>query len=107
MDSIQFYILPTNPFSWRITKQTFLGMVVDYKATPALKKCNVGKHSQIQLGTLLNKNDSGLNVYSTLGHLFIPHVNKENSTVMNSAEVKPVGTKHIQTQLNNLMQSTT
>jgi hypothetical protein len=42
-----------------------------------------------------------------LGHLFILHVNKENSTGMNVAEVKPAGTRHIQTQVNNMMQSTT
>jgi hypothetical protein len=41
-----------------------------------------------------------------LGHLFIPHVNKEDGTSINSAEVKPAGTRHIQTQVNNMTQST-
>jgi hypothetical protein len=36
------------------------------------------------------------------GHLFIPHVNKENGTCMKSAEVKPVRTRHIQTQVNGM-----
>jgi hypothetical protein len=35
-----------------------------------------------------------LNVYSTFGHFYIPHVNKGNSTDMNGAEVKPVRTRH-------------
>jgi hypothetical protein len=62
------------------------------------------KHSQIQLRTLLNKNDSVIDVYSTLGHPFIPHVNKGNGTGMNIAEVKPVRTRHIQTQVNDMEQ---
>jgi hypothetical protein len=36
-----------------------------------------------------------------LGHLFIPHVNK--STAINITEVKPVRTRHIQTQVNDTM----
>jgi hypothetical protein len=67
----------------------------------------VGKQSRIQLRILLNKNDSVIDVYSTLGHLFILHVNKENSTGINGTEVKPAGTRHLQTQVNNMTQSTT
>jgi hypothetical protein len=36
-------------------------------------------------------------IYSTLGHLFKPHVNKGNYASMNGAEVKPVTTRHINT----------
>jgi hypothetical protein len=68
---------------------------------------NVGKHSQIQLRTLLNFNNSVIECIFNVGAFFIPHVNKENGTGMNSAEVKPVGTRHIQTQVNNTTQSTT
>jgi hypothetical protein len=64
-------------------------------------KISVGKHSRIQLRTLLNKNDSVIECIFNVGHLFIPHVNKENSTGMNSAEVKHVVGRHIQTQVNN------
>jgi hypothetical protein len=39
-----------------------------------------------------------------LGHLFIPQVNKGNGTGMNVAEVKPVRTRHIQAQVNGIMQ---
>jgi hypothetical protein len=41
------------------------------------------------------------------GIFFIPHETKEDGTSINSAEVKPVGTKHIHTQVNNMTQSTT
>jgi hypothetical protein len=40
-----------------------------------------------------------------LRHLFIPHLNKGNSAGMNGAKVKLVRTRHIQTQVNNMMQN--